>query len=363
MEKPTAQASDEEAAIINSGSFRTAEVLVRGERNFHTVPVTGVCRQAPPSSVRQRWQRSLDVLTGGLGAALGLVTRIGEDGFSVFLTSGEKSAPYFPGARFPFGSGSCCEEAVGQDRFICIDTTAGAGAGPGADGCAFRRYCGLPLRWEDGSFFGTLCLFARNDGLTGASVRPVMEEFAASLEKDLELMTLRKIHDAPYEKYARAMEAVLQYAPGGIFCYSAEEDEQFSYLSDNMLLFLGYTRQEFAGKFSNRFSRMVYEADRVRVLREIDEQIRHGSFDRCEYRIEKKDGSLVWVHDEGHIVTDAGGKRWFLPDSRSGKPTCRKSRTICGRSRPPGICCWISSTTRWSCPASRAARPPWSPKP
>ena len=107
------------------------------------------------------------------------------------------------------------------------------------------------------------------------------------------------------------MEAVLQYAPGGIFCYSAEEDEQFSYLSDNMLHFLGYTKREFIKKFDNRFSLMVYEPDRARVLREIAEQIAHGPFDRCEYQIEKKDGALVWVHDEGHIVADTNGKRWF----------------------------------------------------
>ena len=311
MEKPDAQASDEEAAIVSSGSFRTAEVLVRGEQNFHTVPVTGACRQTPPLSVRRRWQRSLDVLTGTLGAAVGLVTQIVEGGFSVFLTSGEKIAPYFPGARFPFGSGSYCEEAVGQNRFVSIDTAAWAAAAQGAAGSGLRRYCGLPLRWEDGSFFGTLCLFSRSDGLTAALAGPVMEEFAASLEKDLEAMTLRKVRDVPYEKYARAMEAVLQYAPGGIFCYSAEEDGQFSYLSENMLRFLGYTQQEFAGKFSNRFADMVYAEDRDRVLREIDEQIRQGSFDRCEYRIEKKDRSLVWVHDEGHIVADAGGQRWF----------------------------------------------------
>jgi len=310
MEKSAAEISGGEAAIASSGSFRTAEVLVHGERNLHTVPVTGACRQAPPSAVRQRWQRSLDVLTGSLGAALGLVMQIVEGGFSVFLSSGEPAAPYFPGAQFPFGSGSFCEEAVGQNRFIRIDTAAWAESGPGAAVCAFPCYCGLPLHWEDGSFFGTLCLFGRSGALTGA-VRPMAEEFAASMEKDLELMTLRRLHGSPYEKYARAMEAVLQYAPGGIFCYSAEQDDQFSYLSDNMLRFLGYTQQEFVDKFANRFSNMVYAEDRARVLREIDEQIRHGSFDRCEYRIEKKDGSLVWVHDEGHIVADACGRQWF----------------------------------------------------
>ena len=122
--------------------------------------------------------------------------------------------------------------------------------------CPFCRYCGLPLHWEDGSFFGTLCLFGRGEALAGPSVRNLMEEFAASLEKDLELLDLRKSQDSPYEKYGQVMEAVLQYAPGGIFCYSAEQDEQFSYLSDNMLRFLGYTRREFVEKFSNRFSRM-----------------------------------------------------------------------------------------------------------
>jgi len=275
------------------------------------VPVTWACRQDPPSDVRQRWQRSLDVLIGSLGAALVLVTRIVEGGFYVFLTSGEETVPYFPGAQFPFGSGSYCEEAVGQNRFISIDTTSWTEPELGAAACAFHRYCGLPLHWEDGSFFGALGLFSRSDVLTEASAGPMMKEFAASMEKDLELMTLRKTHDAPYEKYAKAMEAVLQYSPGGILSYSAEADEQFSYISDNMLLFLGYAREEFEKKFDNRFSLMVYEEDRARMLREIDEQIQHGSFDRREYRIEKRNGSLVWVHDEGHIVADADGKRWF----------------------------------------------------
>jgi PAS domain S-box-containing protein len=303
--------SGEDAAVVRSGGFRTAEVLVHGERKFHTVPVTGAGRQEPPASVRRRWQRSLDVLAGSLGAAVGLVTRIAEGGLSVFVMSGEQAGPYAPDACFPFGSGSYCEEAIGQNRFVSIDTKAWAEADSGAMDCPFCRYCGLPLHWEDGSFFGTLCLFGRGEALAGPSVRNLMEEFAASLEKDLELLDLRKSQDSPYEKYGQVMEAVLQYAPGGIFCYSAEQDEQFSYLSDNMLRFLGYTRREFVEKFSNRFSRMVYEPDRERVLQEIDEQIRCGSFDRCEYRIEKKDGSLVWVHDEGHIIADGEGRRWF----------------------------------------------------
>ena len=106
-------------------------------------------------------------------------------------------------------------------------------------------------------------------------------------------------------------EALSRFAPGGIFTYSAEPDESFAFISSNMLDLLGYTREEFLTKFEGRFSRMVWHEDRARVLAEIEDQISRGPFDTCEYRIEKKDGSIVWVHDEGHIVRDSAGKRWF----------------------------------------------------
>lgn len=99
--------------------------------------------------------------------------------------------------------------------------------------------------------------------------------------------------------------------PGGVFQYSAEADEQFVFISDNMLKLLGYTHEEFVEKFDNRFSQMIYHEDRERTLAEINEQIKDSDFDFCEYRIERADGSLIWVHDDGHIVTDEFGKRWY----------------------------------------------------
>lgn len=111
----------------------------------------------------------------------------------------------------------------------------------------------------------------------------------------------------------RDLERLVRYAPGGIFSYSAEEDERFGFISANMLRLLGYTETEFREKFDNRFSQMVYEQDREQVLHAIAEQIGSGpdAFDTCRYRIEKKDGGLIWVHDEGHLVTDENGEKWF----------------------------------------------------
>lgn len=101
--------------------------------------------------------------------------------------------------------------------------------------------------------------------------------------------------------------------PTGAFRYEATGAQEFAFISHGMLALLKYpTVEAFQNKFHNNFPEMVYEEDRERVLREIDEQIEEtGSLDYCEYRVETGDGKLKWVYDHGHLVKDANGKPWF----------------------------------------------------
>jgi PAS domain S-box-containing protein len=79
-----------------------------------------------------------------------------------------------------------------------------------------------------------------------------------------------------------------------------------------MLKMLGYSREEFEDRFKNQFHCMVYEKDREATLKSISDQIKaNGQYDKVDYRIEKKDGSLIWVHDEGHYVVDKDDHPWF----------------------------------------------------
>lgn len=107
-----------------------------------------------------------------------------------------------------------------------------------------------------------------------------------------------------------ALESMIKHIPGGVFVYY-EDNDRFTFVSDNMLNMLGYTKEEFHAKFGGKFSNMIYPEDRERVLLEIESQIAVGLFDTCTYRIEKKDGTILWVHDEGHIVSSIGGRRSF----------------------------------------------------
>ena len=103
---------------------------------------------------------------------------------------------------------------------------------------------------------------------------------------------------------------ILDMMPGGLCIYHVDDD-QFTYVSKNMLAMLGYSEEEFRKKFDNRFSELVYIEDREETLSTIVDQIAGDTFDTCIYRIEKKDGSLMWVKDEGHLVVDPEGRECF----------------------------------------------------
>ncbi|MEA5142426.1 MAG: diguanylate cyclase [Oscillibacter sp.] len=117
---------------------------------------------------------------------------------------------------------------------------------------------------------------------------------------------------------ARELEALsvdrkrlLDLMPGEIFRYSAGADDRFDFVSENMLRMLSYTQETFHKKLGGSFSCMVWHEDRARVLKEVEKQTAVGTVDECEYRIEKADGTLCWVHDIGHLVHDEAGRPWF----------------------------------------------------
>jgi len=291
----------------------TAEVHVRTDGSKRVIPITDASKPAVPESLKHAWRDSLDALADELNVTTTVIVQITREGLRVLVCDTSPDNPYHEGCVSPLGDGRYCEAVIGIDDSLSV-TDAGSSAvwrdSPDA-ALGIKSYFGVPIHWSDGSFFGSLCVLDRRARIAETKLGEKVDALRQSIEADLESL-LRENSRAEIASFAEAMDAMFRYAPGGIFSYSAEADERFSFISVNMLSFLGYTEEEFRGKFENRFSLMVWHEDRERVLAEIDEQISHGSFDTCEYRIEKGNGGIVWVHDEGHIVTDENGKRWFF---------------------------------------------------
>ena len=53
---------------------------------------------------------------------------------------------------------------------------------------------------------------------------------------------------------------------------------------------------------------LIYEKDRERVVSEITEQLRKSNKYNVEYRVKRKDGSIIWLLDNGQIVKNRDGK-------------------------------------------------------
>jgi len=99
-------------------------------------------------------------------------------------------------------------------------------------------------------------------------------------------------------------------APGGIVINLSEEegDGSFYFIGQTLLKLLGgYTQNEFLLKTGGKFSGMIFSDDRISATNDIRRQLKNGNMDSCIFRMEKKDGSLIWVSCEGHIVADRTG--------------------------------------------------------
>lgn len=104
---------------------------------------------------------------------------------------------------------------------------------------------------------------------------------------------------------------LLRLLPGGMIRYNGKT-QKFTFVSENTLRMLGYSREEFSGKFDDRFDKMIWQGDRERVLAEVKKLSEQDDYGSCEYRIERRDGSLCWVHDMGYRQTVATGTEFYV---------------------------------------------------
>lgn len=104
--------------------------------------------------------------------------------------------------------------------------------------------------------------------------------------------------------------------PGGFFIYHADGDEELIYINDAMLRIFGCdTREEFRELTGYTFRGIVHPKDIDKVEASIRSQIADSGedLDYVEYRIIRKDGTVRWVEDYGHVVhTDAYGDLFYV---------------------------------------------------
>ena len=124
--------------------------------------------------------------------------------------------------------------------------------------------------------------------------------------------SLREVfEDAEKQIRARSFDLLGKSIPGGIMGGYLEKDFPLYYVNKQILDYLGYTYEEFVSAIDGKVINCMHPDDRDRVDRTVDEAFSQNREYEVRYRMQKKDGSFIWVNDIG--------KKSFAED---GRPVC-----------------------------------------
>lgn len=105
-------------------------------------------------------------------------------------------------------------------------------------------------------------------------------------------------------------ELLNESLPGGMMGGYIEEGFPFYFINKQMLTYLGYEdEEEYIRDIGGMVSNCMHPDDRQRVDDEVAAQMEETGSYVVEYRMKKKDGSYIWIHDLGRRVTTEDGRQ------------------------------------------------------
>ena len=116
------------------------------------------------------------------------------------------------------------------------------------------------------------------------------------------------LEQSKMDSYSKSVD--LSKTPGGFITYKADESQELMEVDKSIASIYGCESvEEFREYVGNSFVGMVHPDDRERINKEIKEQVTSTEWkmDYIKYRILRKDGTVGYINDFGHL-NDAGGE-------------------------------------------------------
>ena len=137
-----------------------------------------------------KWQRIVDLIARVADVPASLVMRTHAPHHSVFVTSETEGNPYATGRRFRLNEKLYCYGVLQRDGELTVEDATCDPVWSDNDDMehGMRFYIGYPLKWPDGSVFGTICVLDTRRNRRALLFREGLQEFARVIEADLELL-------------------------------------------------------------------------------------------------------------------------------------------------------------------------------
>lgn len=98
--------------------------------------------------------------------------------------------------------------------------------------------------------------------------------------------------------------------PGGFHKCSLFEPIQMHYISDSLCEMSGYSKDEIFEELDGIYTHLVFEEDHPVIIGAIERLMEYPHTEQIEYRLKRKDGSLLWVSEATRSARDYDGKLW-----------------------------------------------------
>ncbi|MBY2475455.1 diguanylate cyclase [Clostridioides difficile] len=122
-----------------------------------------------------------------------------------------------------------------------------------------------------------------------------------------DITELKKIQEELNSKRFE-IEAINNSIVGGIVITEINDDFDSIYLNEGYLNMIGYTRKQLKDELNNKLIKLIFKDDRVAMIGSINEQLKVSDTFECEQRVEKRNGTIVWVLLKGRRIIYENGK-------------------------------------------------------
>lgn len=174
-------------------------VYTRESKTKKNVNITSISKPEITSEIQKKWQNIIDVVAKLVDVPAGLIMRITKENMEIFLKSTNKDNPYPQGGKDSLGHGLYCETVISKDKPLYVSNALDSVVWEDNPDVKLNMtsYYGLPIKWADGEFFGTICVLDSKRIQNTNNYKKMMELFKEAIETDLEnLELIQKLKNA-----------------------------------------------------------------------------------------------------------------------------------------------------------------------
>ena len=174
--------------------MKHAEVYLREEDRKKRVKITDSKKPEISSDVMEKWQRIINLMAKIINVPSGLLMNITEESMVVFVKSQNSENPYPNNGSDLLGHGLYCETVIGTDKELLVPNALEEERWKDNPDVKLNMisYYGLPLKWPDDEFFGTICVLDSKTNQYTDDYKELLKEFKEAIEADLKVLTYQK---------------------------------------------------------------------------------------------------------------------------------------------------------------------------